>query len=581
MALVATVLLTVVAASIVLVILRQSLLSTRTASVRYDMTTAATVAEAGRASLESKLASDPDFFLSEVHVDERARVCTALPAQTVVQPGSTWPAECGSTWAYQEPNEPHPSGVQGVQLELVAPSPSNPDLRARLLARTGDIETGMDVTYRFGDAGEFTIWSADALDLGSVPGSTETHRFSGRLYSVGPVTAPQSAAVALDSAQLATESGFTSPPTNSAARYYGPTPQDSSPPIRDVRRIVTAPHTANAMQGTLGALRSIACPATPAVAVDGGAGAPFAGALTSLCLTEGAVIPNTAGTAVTVPAGVESWLVLTGPAGTNTVRVLYSTQLPRHTTGCPTAAACDLPGLASSEVSGGFHPGALAYWTSLGDFRLPTSGVIATSADTHIGLCSNGFLSSAGTCATHSGSAPGMQVAQAVTVVAGTYADPADVYLSGPVHATDDGVLAVVASGAAHVPYWARPPQANLALDVDVTALGLGNPFGSPFRAMPSTLAAPTGAGDPSWAGQLHISGSVSTRWFDPVFPGFRTVRVEGPGAAGLERAPWASQGSSTWVRQQSRRVTAAQVCGARNCDDAEWTPWAFPTPSP
>ena len=559
MALVATVLLSVVAASIVLVILRQSLNSTRVSSARYDVITAGASAEVAQGAFEARLARDHDFFLSQVWEQERARVCVANPASPVYQPGDVWPASCGATWSYVTATVPG-----STRAEITPPSPLDPDLGLRLLSRVGDIESGFTASYQLSGAGEFTVWSTEGLDLASLTGAAGSTTLVGRLYSIGQIKLPSSTAVTLSGSQVASEAGFNTAPTSASARYYSQSETTGTPPVRDVRTIIPAPRSAATMHASFDRATAIACPGAPATLIASGA---LTGYSSSLCLTSGAQLRLADDSTVTAPNDVRSWLLLPGVGGANSVQVRYSTQRPKFASQCPTTAPCDLPTLAGPEVAVGSHPGAASHWTTLGSFPLPASGVLATDADTHIGLCTS-FQTPGAACATHSGTAPGARVDRAMTVLVGTTSVPKDLYLSGPIQVGATGSLAVVSSGSTFIPYWARASDTDLHLAVDVTALGLGEPSGPPIRSLPSTLAAATGSTDPSWANKLTIAGSLSSRFVDLAFPGFRTRAVDGPAAQGAIRSPWNEHGSSVWERGTSVRITGAQVCNSRTCHD-------------
>lgn len=576
-------LLSVVAASITLVVVRQSLLAGRADAQRADAQAATRAAADAKARFEAALADDPAFFLRRVWEFERARVCVAVDddpgpgvRHPVVQPGGDWPAGCGSAWGYQRAESPG-----GVRAEVRAPggeyAPAGTVgagdeqardtlLHLRILARVGDAEDGLAVVYRRDTAGRFVAFSDADLRLDDLGRGAGSSSLSGTVYTGGRMYLPGAGAgtVTIADAQLAAaaaDSPFVPAPDDPALRYYAPVPDPAAtPPLRDLRRVAQNVPTVAALRASASRARELACPSpaqTPTKAPSGRASA--------VCLAAGRQVLDVSGSPLTVPDAA-GWLLAFGRSGPGTVDVFWTPTTPAPAGDC--ALRCSTVGLAAGEVAAGDHPGVWPFWTPrlLGTLALPASGVIAADGDVYLGLCGDAFLTAGAACDTVSGSAPGMAVDVSTTVIAGSAGAPGDVYVAGPIHAVGDARLGVVAFGSVVLPYWSRPPGGVLHVDAALVALAPASPGRAPVRTVPAELAEPV-AGDPNVAARFELVGSVAAAEVDLGFDAYAAVSLTGDARLSAAGPPWFPAFADRWRAARQSRLAPAAVCGLRACD--------------
>jgi hypothetical protein len=570
--LVATVLLSLMAATIGLVVVRQTVLSTRTDTLRSDLDAAYAASVEGRADFERSLAADPRFYLSRVSAAERARVCAFPGGSVTVQPPAdatqsvAWPPaghpECADRWTYATADH---AGV--VREEITPPSPSDVNLHVRLLAAVGNAETGVSADYRMDTAGKFTAYSAGDLHLDDLASGAAT-TLEGALYTGGQMFLPTTADVSLtEGTQLFAEDGFVGSPDGSVRAYTG---GDAENGLRPIRATLADPQSLEGLRSTARRLQAVGCP--------GGAPVNFTSGnqyASSLCLAAGAQVMPAAGTGggslLTVPKSAAYLLIFGGPTAPDTVDVYAASSAPNATGDC--AITCDLPALAAGDVAAGTHPGggvgARTVWgAKLGTFRLPTTGVITADADVYLSQCTT-FTTAGGTCPSLNGSPePGMQVGRSVTVVAGSADAPHDVYLSGPVTAAGNARLGVVATGSVVVPYWSRPAGGSLRVDAALVALGLDHDgTTAALRSLPAELPPAGGPADPSYAQSLVIRGSVAAPDLDLTsLAGFRAVALQADPELRVDPPPYLPGFTDTWSRYGAARLSSPAVCGQLRC---------------
>lgn len=155
------------------------------------------------------------------------------------------------------------------------------------------------------------------------------------------------------------------------------------------------------------------------------------------------------------------------------------------------ATACDLRRVSAAAVEDGVHPGVEDFWTEPGATLeavvwMPSTGVVATPHDTYLGWCDD-HIDRAGSCgfgtALDGDAGDGVDWTEPLTIIAGTVADPASIWIGNTQDAT--APLGLVATNEVILGYWARQPYSPLAVDAHAVALGLGDASG---RSVASTL---------------------------------------------------------------------------------------------
>jgi len=599
MALVATVLLCVLAATIVLIIATQAINAGHAESTRSDTAQAASAAANAKATLVSALQANPYFFYSSVFTatvngqtySERARVCA--PTSTTIQPGSAWGlSTCGPSWNYVAATTTPTAWIQ-----LTPPSLSNPNLVAQIFATVGSSSSGLTLTFRLNGTEQYSLWSSSSINLNQVPSAGPQQltgcppacsTLAGSLYTGGTMTfsSSSSATVSLLNAQVEAEQGFTTTPNDPASRFYSQSPVSSStPPIGNIRQVAPEVLTTQALRSSLSRDFSVACPGS-------GAATPFYLSSTqtasSLCLIAGNTILTGPAATATVPAGTQAYLVILNGAA-KTVSIWATTANP--TTGLDTActtAACDLLTQGATDTTNNTSPGVLSYWsqapaTLIGsNIPLPQTGVIFADHDVYLGTCSAGtddpFTTPNGVCPALPGSAvAGMYVGNNVTLIAGhvvnnsglyspDYTSGANVYLGSSVTTASSASFGVIASGSLVLPYWSHSPgtsaNSSQTLDGAYVALGIGvDPsVASPLTSFPAYVDT-TNADNV--ASQLFINGSLAAPDINLTLPLFGALSLAGESQLNSSPPPYFTDFSGNWFQVSSAPLTAAEVCGA------------------
>lgn len=428
------------AATITLVLLRQSLVSTAGAQRSVDYAAVTTDLATLRATTEGILSATPYAFLSTVLPGEPDRVCATTTPSTTVAADEPW--DCGTSWEYATPLP-----TTGTWLEIQPPTAQRPTLRVSYHSATPPAtET---VFYLPHQAGVFTAQSTSAgLNLSTFgPDATLT----GGIFAADTLTVP-GALTPSDSVTLASEDQVFGDPGD--AYVYTPS---TSPPLS---RLLSAPGDA-VVGETIDALQVLGCPGYDPVLVDE--------APSHLCLDPGSDILLTTGSLATLPADTHSVLLRTHPSS-GLLEVRYRSAAPNITVNS-TDPVPDVLSDANARVAAGTYGGVADAWTSLGTVAVPDSGLIASSVDTWVGLCnatspSNGFMQPAtGTCTT-------TFLPEGTTVVAGNQAEPRDIWLAGPV---DGARVAVLAAGDVVLPWFSNTVTSRVAADETVNNVSIAS----------------------------------------------------------------------------------------------------------
>lgn len=617
MTLVATVLLSAIAATIALVLVRQAVLSARAESVRSDVDAAHQLALGAKAELEAELARDPQFYLSSLFRYERPRLCTTSRADgsvsksAVVPPerptevdntdptaphDTPWPKACGSAWSYIGVGQyAIGSGTNGqvvtydpvghpVRMELSPPAPGQPNLKVRILAAKGRAETGLTLAYKPNSATALTAYSAQDLRLDAVlsneagAASAAAVAVRGTLYAGGQMYLPTSEAD-YAGAQLLAEDGFVGSIPDTG-RFYTAGPVDDS--TREIRSALSTPLALSGLRSAFSRMASVACPDGVPSARPG-----LPAYSSSLCLRHGMPVLAT-------PAGESTERVITvsttgseigqrpaayllmfaGTVQAPTVRVYTAATHPATAGEC--RIRCDLASVAAADYRAGRHPVSTPaptrssapgapLWQPLGEMRLPVTGIIATDADTYIGQCSLSVDTSAGQCAQTT-------PARSVTVLAGTPDDPADIFVSGPLAGTTATAgataaqVGLVATRSVTIPYWARPQRGDLTVRANIVAFGYGLERGeSGLRSLPQRLA-PREDNPNNYGGDLNIVGSVAAPSLEAALPGWAHVTLSPNAVASATPPPNFPGFSAGWTQQSANRLSSFAVCAASSC---------------
>lgn len=567
MAATTTVLLSLAAASIAYSIARQTVMSTRSTATRVDAASAKATAEEVVAQVEAQLQASPTGFLGRVFPQERARVCTSGPhAGSAFQPGSEFPRTCGSFWTYTAPNTKSLTSV-----ELIAPTPGDPNLYVRVLSRQPTLDDGVSVRFAL-DGGRRWVWaSTDDLQLGSIsPSGSVT--VDGGMYAREGISGPAAQGVKIEEgAILATETG------NATAAALGL--QDVSVftsgagAVLNVDELQRSSLSPGSLMATAAILEDAACPGTDAVNYVGAKWVDSrAENLSShLCLRGGEHLALSSWTEeqndrVTIPDNVQAYAIITDSPSPGMMKV-YSTTKSIDMSASSPLACTPRPSCTNAIMAAGNHPGEISFWTTgssqlLGTFRVPVSGVVFADADVFLGVCSSDRREYAlgEVCAVSSGDEPGMTISTPLTVVAGSLRSPQNVIVNSSVHPREAGQLGAVATAKAILPYWMGGQRTQAVVGVHLLAAGSGV-SGSSFATFPAT---PLVADRFS---SLVVNGSVTGIGIQ-LGNGLATAMTYKTAADAKGTPPWFGGSDATWRRRETLRFAGVDACDARKCTD-------------
>jgi hypothetical protein len=520
-----TVLVALAAATIATVTLRQAYASIEAAANRQAERQAKALVEGERAAIEAALSADGSVFLSAVWPSEAPRICiTAAPGSDEVAGGEAWPASCGWEWEYA----PEALADGAVRVQVTLPSSTDTSLRVAIAARVDEMRHGVEYRYVPAGSGRWAVWSASGLDLTGLSGDSVV---SGSLYSGEDLDLPGEGGAIVEAGIVVAEGAVNGLSGEDTRRYGANT--GGVPEVLPTRRAVPTPELRHHLEAQTERSIRAACATTGSASSETNS--------LALCLRRGASIPTVGETPINVPTTVAAYLIVPGSTpGTLAIHVAASAPVAERCAD-PTAPSCNLATLADDEITGGVHPGVGGTWgAALTEVLWPASGVISADADVYLGLCGSGFATSEGTCTTSTFTQP-------LTVIAGTLGDPRDLYVNGPISGS---ALQAVATGAVHLPYWARPVGGNLTVEAALVGLDLFE-TGSAVTAWPT----PYPSAAVNQGAVLTLSGGLVGPALDVTSLGFTDVTISRG-----QSAPWAVAAGNGWQRVEERPLTGADL---------------------
>lgn len=569
---------------------------TRAESVRTDYGRAYTETLTIQAEFERLLRDNPTFYLDTMFAWERPRLCAnppepedaatvfysdaskkvstdhawALPPTDPRAPGAgvdsgpvgRWPGVCGPTWTYPAAGAAVPGFTyQTARAEIVPPSPENPVVTLKVLARYGQSEAGLTSTYRAPAVSAFTVYSGSDLALSNVYTSSRRGYVSpiqGNIYSSGSMLLPTDATAKLAGASLFTERGLVGNAGDTSRVYSGSAAQlAAGNGALDIRTKVDAPRPFGALVSSASGLPGLACRTT----TPGNTG----GYTHQLCLAQGGTAVTGDGSAVTFPAKVAAWLVL---PDRDALRVYTASTLRKPAGDC--AIGCDLVELGKATLNPGSDPGSGGVWTFQGSFYYPATGVVAADADVYFSRCADALTSTSCGADTWTGAGVaggGVVMDKSLTVIAGTPENPQDLWVQGPVAAGSPGArLGLVATGKLRIPYWSHPLGGKLVLDASLAALGLGNDAGSAISSYPELMSKATAGAARAWGSDLTVHGSLAAPSFPAPISGFNSVTVLANTNLNAAAPPSFPGFSAAAIRVTNQRQDSGSFCGEASC---------------
>ncbi|MCP4844890.1 MAG: hypothetical protein GY901_07285 [Actinomycetia bacterium] len=515
-----TVLLSVVAATITGVVLTQVLRSAKSESNRTAIDAAHVAAEDALRQVEVSLAADPYGFLEGELPGEPMRVaCPSGP--------TAWdPAVDGTAWCYATGS---PAGNESNSVHLHAPSSADPHLKVTAVGVSGDWDVALERSYRMDGADLFTVWTGGDLALDDLSrvnfSNSATTELAGSVYAAGNLFAPTAAGVSLSDLQIVAAGSTDVVPAADVVVY------DANPATAnlDVSDLTGSSLSLGDLRASAARVSGIACAAP-----------------TALCLTAGTTYGS-----VTAPSSVDEWLITFSASTGAEIEVFYRQDGGEFAGDC--LIRCDVTQLATAQVTAGEHPAVGSYWTPLGTFPVPSSGLVWADADVHLGLCGSAFIVEGSTCTPSA-------VPAFLTIGAGTAVAPADVFIGSTITA-DDAALGVVATGSVVFPYWAAAPGTTTTHRVEATIVALGYGVSAAddvasIRTLPESVAAPLpgSATEGTVAGSLELVGTLAGSGVDASLRLYRDVTIQ-PRPDSQPAAPWLPGFGGTWSVVSTDRV--------------------------
>lgn len=557
MTLVATVVLSLVAVTVAMVVVQQVLAAGTRSADRADRAVAERVAADTVAQFETQLANDPTFWSRELFFAERPRVCAADSQPVSANPDpdaapAQWPAQCGQQWQYVPQGSTtttYDPATTLARAQITAPNGTDPHLTLTVLASVGASEYATSTTYEVPSASAVTVYSGADLDLDTLAAGAPV-TLAGTVYSaanLNTLTLPQHFAVTpepLAGVRVLAECTITGPLGGAAGMWEATAAGDRTAAgcgqgvsadrsdVREVSAHALTPATAN---------RSIAASAAAACSSEQPtltAGTPTTSS--SACLNVGRSVIDITGNLVPV----------TNPDASRPVayrlRFVDVESVPAVAVDVANVALSDPsdPSEAAAAFAAGTHPTSAngVAWSPLAVVPLPATGVIATDATTYVGHCVAYFA--AGECTP---SAPGAPV----TVIAGTPAEPANLVVAAPVSAAPEVPLGLVATAGLDLPFYATAPGAALELSAHLYAAGVGVD-GASVTSRPGAQSRPA----------LRVDGSLGADVLGPL-PGWDQMTVAARDASPL---PGFVAFTPYWRTHASAPLTSTQLCGSLSC---------------
>jgi hypothetical protein len=458
-----------------------------------------------------------------------------------------------------------------TSVELIAPTPGDPNLYVRVLSRQPTLDDGLNVRFAL-DGGRRWVWaSTDDLQLGSIsPSGSVT--VDGGMYAREGITGPAAQGVELaEGAILATETG------NATAAVLGledvsvfTSDAGAGSNVDELQRSSLSP---GSLMASAAILEDAACPGTEAVNYVGTKWADSRAENFSshLCLRGGERLALSSWTEeqndrVTIPENIQAYAIVTDSPSPGLMQV-YSTTKTIDLSATSPLACTPRPSCADVIMTAGNHPGAISFWTSgssqlLGTFRVPVSGVVFADADVFLGVCSSERKEYVlgEVCAVSSGDEPGMTISTPLTIVAGSLRSPQNIVVNSSIHPREDGQLGAVASAKAILPYWMSGQRSQAVVGAHLLAAGSGV-TGDSFSTFPST---PLVADRFS---SLVVNGSVTGSGMK-LGNSLASAMTYKTAADAKTTPPWFGGSDATWRRRETLRFAGVDACDARKCTD-------------
>lgn len=495
-----TVLVAVIAATIATFTIRFILSSMSNEYERYSLDQNSYLMKNIRAKVLTQLDADPFIIYSKVLEEESPRMC--LTTDAIIEPGSSWPDYCGLGWTYPTDNQlsslNKSSLIKDMKVQIFPYNfKSNYPTGSLILRIKNTFKNstyGLEDVLLPGGRERSGVYSASDLNLGLLQGGSYVSKIDSNVYSMGNITLSNSTNIT--NAFIKSEEAITPTPSSTSAYYASKSPNISSnPKIYDINSFNNVYFTKDSLRSLSNSLNILACPSDMSVNPKNLV-VNSKNYSTYLCLKNGGKYIDSSNNIGTLSSGIQSILILP-EVTSNTIDIYTSSQEydPDSTpSDLKSSCATDCSTNARTYVSSGTHFGSINYWSKLGTFYYPLSGLLGSNLTTEIGLCDGsvnginvtGFLSQSGSCAKWSNSLEGIEIKNPLTIVVGSSSSPVDLYIGGPINSIGANKLGAVVSGDTIIPYWSRPMSSSYILNLDISLAVIGRSSSNPIRSYPS-----------------------------------------------------------------------------------------------
>jgi len=566
--LIVTVIITLIVATIATLTVKSILEAMSSENSKMNLEKATLQVKSLKNQILAELQSDPYSPFKTVLIGEATRKC--LVDNLTYPAGSSWPGYCGTLWNY-------PSTTSKIKAELLpANSITGSYPSSSFILRVGYsdslVTTGEEEVILPGGRSRPLLYSGSDLNLGNIQGGTLTSTVDGPIYSNGNIT--YSSTPNLASAYLESEGNIIGTLSNNSYYAIPAGGSNGSITLNNLRTIMPNMFTSDSARGLVNNLASIACPSNTS-------SNPINYSLNSqnysstLCINPGNYLITTAGGSVMVPNNTKATLLLPGATAAKTIDIYtysassYDPSSVPVNLGSSCASNCVTDALTYAMNSN--HSGAIAFWSKLGTFNYPSNGLIGSTVTTNLGLCNGsyngttatGFLSSAGSCTTWSGSSQGVQIDTPFTIVVGNTSTPTDLYLSGPINSNGSAVVGAAVSGDVMLPYWARPNSTSYNLNMDISLISIGRTTSNDIRFFPSNAASVSN----NYSGTLTLNGefggvNLSFGYLSNIFSGWK---INTTSLTRYRFPPYLAMPNIYWYGDYTRKLDSSSLSNLFN----------------
>ena len=432
-----------IAASIAISIISTSLDNSRETLSKRAEDVAYSKAVKNIISYKNKLQIEPLLFLEKVDNLELPRICANRDNEgnnVTIQPGESWPAECGANWSYEDLNS-------NDYIEIYPPDKSGENLRIISYVKTGGVKIGYEELLSIAGS-DFSLVSEGDMPIlrkGSGYLSFENNIFingeanlSGNIYPNGKKIVVNSS---YNSTELASNLIDKNNDLYSTASNYLISRGDLRLNYNKLFKIACRNDES---------MRNILTNSS------------------DLCIKKGKILRDFENNSITVPEYIDKILILPERVSSDRVEVYYANSNVSAKYKCE-VDGCSLRSESYSDTS---HIGRISSWSFLGSFYIPSSGIIYSELDLYLGICGESAFTNLGNCDTIDDVAlAGIEPDHNYLFLAGSINKPKDIYFSGPIN-EGIGSFSAFSTGSIFIPYYASASNNLLKINSDLLILG-------------------------------------------------------------------------------------------------------------